>query len=516
MENLDADKRKLKEGLGQKGITYVLKYLKSLLPADAPKYDVLIQIESEYRSVKMKMLEGLLGHEEIEQANARIRRRLLDLINSLEPGDFERDAKGSNFDDNREIKKGHVLYQVPEKMQLNEEVRCLVRIAFEKAMLVEDIDLDQDTEFRSDVRLSDYMKVEIIDPSAEPVFAIRSTSEPIQFIDQDFYTEWRFYVKPLKAGKHTLELKINVILMINDREVVREKTMEESIVIVAEAVEEAPGEFKQLEETFLAQAESAPADEALPFTPPPSPRITGQESTTNRGEVQPDAPVPQPAPEPMPTVKTSRLRKMAFSMVAILAVGSVVYATVPGISQQVDWALTNNVRQTPQSYTSFIRKYEQKLPNSDKLEVAYYKRAIVKDSPEALREYLEEHPRSRFQEEASWKLAERTQDPVDYLNYADRFKETPRSKIAKEKVMRSEDVILDQVQRKRDPGSVELLDKYLRVVPERQQSEKLKPIIREVQPVIRDSQLKAPVIRELSPTIRQLPESNIQLERNRN
>ncbi|HKK77345.1 MAG TPA: hypothetical protein VJ953_19865 [Saprospiraceae bacterium] len=514
MENLEEEKKRLKEGLGKKGITYVLKYLKGILPADVPKYDVVIQIESEYRSVKMKMLEGLLGHEEIEQANARIRRRLIDLVNSLEPKDFTSDAGGSNFEENREIKKGHVLYQVPETMQLNEDTRCLVRIAFDKVMLVEDIDLDENTEFRADVRISDYMKVEIIDPSAEPVFVIRSTSEPIQFIDQDTFTEWRFYVKPLKAGKHTLELKINVILQINDREVVREKTLEESIVIVAEAVADAPAVFKELDETFLADAESAPADEALPFTPPPSPRITGQERTRSKGQSQPTA--PQPAPEPMPTAKTSGLRKMAFSLVAILAVGSVVYATVPGISQQVDWALTNNVRQTEQSYTSFIRKYEQKLPTSEKLEVAYYKRAIVKDSPEALREYIEEHPKSRFQEEATWKLAERTKDPIDYLDYADKFQNTSHTQAAKEKIVANEDKILETVRQKRDTSAAKILEKYLRVVPERKQSQKIKPMIRDFQPIVRDTQIKTPIIRDLSPTIRRQRESNLDLQRKGN
>lgn len=487
MENLSEEKKKLKEGLGQKGITYVLKYLKSLLPAEVPKYDVLIQIESEYRSVKMKMLEGLLGHEDIEQANAQIRRRLLDLINSLEPGDFELDAAGSNFEENREIKKGHVLYQVPERMQLNEEVRCLVRIAFEKAMLVEDIDLNQDTEFRSDVRLSDYMKVEIIDPSAESVFAIRSTSEPIQFIDQDFYTEWRFYVKPLQAGKHTLELKINVILMINDREVVREKTLEESIVIVAEEIVEDGPSFKKMEESFFADADIAPPDEIDSFIPPPTPTSGG-----------------------------SGLRKLAFSLVAVLAIGSVVYATVPGISQEVDWAMAHQVRQSPQSYDRFIAKYEQKIPNSKKLETAYYQRAIVEDSPEALREYIKEHPQSRFQEEATWKLAERTKDPVDYLDYADKFQNTSKSKIAKERVIANEDIILDQVQQKKDTSAANMLEKYLRVVPERRGSEKIKPVIREMQPIVRDTQRRVPIIRDLSPTINLNRESNLPLERNGN
>lgn len=471
MRDLSEDKKKLKKTLGEKGITHVLKYLKEILPSDVPKYDVLIQIEGEYRDVKMKMLEGLLNQQEIGQANAQIRRRLLDFINSLEAEDFLQGAEGTNFDKNSSIKRGHVLYQVPNRMQLFEEIRCLVRIAFDKTMLIEDIDIDENTQFRSDVRISDYMKVEIIDPAATPVFEIRSTSEPIQFIDQDDFTEWRFYVKPLQAGKHLLELKVNIIILINEKEVIREKTLEESVVIVAEEVPELATGFKQLGESFV--AESGLVDD-----------ISKIPSRDNSGLRLP-----------------KNVRMLALLLIGSFGIGTASYAFVPSFAQEVDWTVANTIQQNEKSYERFIKKYEQKAPKSERLETAYYKKAVVQDTPEALRAYIKEHPKSTYQEDASWALAERTQNPIDYLDYADQFENTARTKIARQKVVENEAIILETVTEKQDTNGLRLLEKYLKVVPDKRNSESIKPVIRKMQPIIRKEGIKSELPLLLDPKL---------------
>ncbi|GAB5552365.1 MAG: hypothetical protein Sapg2KO_19560 [Saprospiraceae bacterium] len=473
MRDLSEDKKKLKKTLGEKGITHVLKYLKEILPSDVPKYDVLVQIEGEYRDVKMKMLEGLLNQKDIGQANALIRRRLLDFINSLKTEDFLQGAKGTNFDKNSSIKRGHVLYQVPNRMQLLEEVRCLVRIAFDKAMLIEDIDIDENTQFRSDVRISDYMKVEVIDPAATPVFEIRSTSEPIQFIDQDDFTEWRFYVKPLQAGKHILELKVNIIILINEKEVIREKTLEESVVIVAEEVPELATGFKQLGESFV--SESGLVDDIS--------KIPSQDSSGLR--------LPK------------NVRMLALLLIGSFGIGTASYAFVPSFAQEIDWTVANTIQQNEKSYERFIKKYEQKLPQSPRLETAYYKKAVVQDTPEALREYIKEHPKSAYQEDASWELAERTQNPIDYLDYANQFENTARTKVAREKVIANEAIILETVTEKQDTNGLRLLEKYLRVVPDKRNSESVKPVIRKMQPIIKKGGIKSELPQLLDPKIKE-------------
>ena len=253
MENLQQLKSNLKKALPKEGINYVLKALKGSLPESAPKYNAFIQLESAYRDLKLQIIEGILDSDDIQRGNNIIRKRLLEFIDSLEEEDFEAavDSDTSFFEPDQKIRRGHVLYRIPNTMQKEEETRCLVRIAFDKAMLVEDLDLDEHVEVRPDLRVSDYMKVEIIDPSAaSTVFSIRTTSEPVQFIDKDDFTEWRFYVTPLQAGEHVLELKVTLMLMIDGVPRVRERTLEESVVIVAEPVEAQEEEFKQLEEAI--------------------------------------------------------------------------------------------------------------------------------------------------------------------------------------------------------------------------------------------------------------------------
>lgn len=505
MRDLSEDKKKLKKTLGEKGITHVLKYLKEILPSDVPKYDVLIQIEGEYRDVKMKMLEGLLNQQDIGQANAKIRRRLIDLINSLEPEDFTRGVKGSQFEEQGDIKKGHILYQVPDRMKLYEDTRCLVRIAFDKATLVADIDLTADTEFRSDVRISDYMKVELVDPASSPVFEIRSTSEPVQFIDIDDYTEWRFYVKPLIAGKHVLELKVNLILLINDREVIREKTLEESVVIITEDVTDSSPVFKQMEETFI-------TSDLRGANPPAAPGGKGIQESGARAKKSETIPADSGSKR---SGASKSVRMMTFLLAGVFAI-SASYAFIPSLSQEVDWLMVNKMQNSEAGYTRFISKYEKKLPTSDLLETAHYKKAVVQNSPEAMREYIKTHPKSRYQEEATWELAERTNDPIDYLDYADRFQKTPRTKVAKQKVVKSEELILDKVKAQKDSNGVQLLDKYLRVAPERKKSELLKPVIKEIEPVIRDTKISRSTMRNLSPVLELNKDSQKEIKRENN
>ena len=139
--------------------------------------DILLTLEAEYRQLKLDTFARVISHEDKLLQEAQLRKRLLDLVSSLTDDDFDVETEHSILADKDKIRRGHVLYRIPQQMQIQEESRCLVRIAFDQAMIVEDLDLDEDIELRSEVRISDYMKVEIEDPSAEGVFAIRTTSE---------------------------------------------------------------------------------------------------------------------------------------------------------------------------------------------------------------------------------------------------------------------------------------------------------------------------------------------------
>ncbi len=150
-------------------------------------------------------------------------------------------------------KKGHVQYNIPTKMQQLIETECLVRIAFDKDMLTEELESDENAQYRN-VKLSDRMQVKIIDPApvSDPAFEIRSTSESMQIVDLDEFTEWSFFIKPKKLGKHKLQLKINVIRKIDGEQTTKEKTLREDVFITAEAIEigELSSSFKKDKEAM--------------------------------------------------------------------------------------------------------------------------------------------------------------------------------------------------------------------------------------------------------------------------
>ncbi|MBK7409136.1 MAG: SUMF1/EgtB/PvdO family nonheme iron enzyme [Saprospirales bacterium] len=82
------------------------------------------------------------------------------------------------------------------------------------------------------------MEVELIDSAEPPAFAIRTFNREEQFIEKDEYTEWIFFVRPLREGQFPLLLRVSVIEKIGEKERVRDIVLEETVVIVAETVEE--------------------------------------------------------------------------------------------------------------------------------------------------------------------------------------------------------------------------------------------------------------------------------------
>ena len=154
MRDLETLKSELKNNIPVEGMTAVMKSLKELLPEKSPKYNILLQLEADHKEIKLKGIEGILSENDLALANNKIRRRLIDLIDSLEADDFSKTTKRPH----KQIKKGHVLYRIPNQMQVEQEVKCIVRIALDKIALIEDIDVDEHTRVRSEVRVSDYMR----------------------------------------------------------------------------------------------------------------------------------------------------------------------------------------------------------------------------------------------------------------------------------------------------------------------------------------------------------------------
>ena len=249
--NLNQRKIELKQELPEFGISYIIDAMKELIPQDMGKYNTIVLLESEFKELTDKRVKGGITADQFRASTSDLRDRLLIFIDGLEPADLDKTIRKSQTIQKPKVKKGSVLYQIPKKMQVLQETRCRIRIAFNEELLLEDLELDEDTTIKNAVRVSDRMRVEIIDPSNH-AFEVRSTSDLTQLVEDDDYTEWRFYVKPLMPGEHILELKVSIIVIVDGIETKREKTLEESVVIIAEEVEkEEPAFIKMMDDMII-------------------------------------------------------------------------------------------------------------------------------------------------------------------------------------------------------------------------------------------------------------------------
>ena len=205
--------------------------------------------------------------------------------------------------------KGGLLYSIPKTMELGQESRCEVRIAFDKAVLFTDFDRKKDHAIR-DIRISNLMEVELIDPllGEQSAFAVRTISLTEQFIDPDDYTQWIFYVKALQKGIHPLVLKVTVIETIEGRERRKEIVLEEQIEVTTETADLPQTGWRESGYAF-----SMGQGTKIPAVVPPSP--------FPESVVQPQSPVPAPAPQ----AKRSNLRWMRNAAALFVLVLGVVF-----------------------------------------------------------------------------------------------------------------------------------------------------------------------------------------------
>ena len=110
----------------------------------------------------------------------------------------------------KELSTGKILFNPPEEMKVGDAELVEVRIAHNSTG-----DLTKGLEGRGKAKIkvtevSSYMKVRLTGSAFK---IVPETSEP-QIIESDKYTEWQFYVTPLKSGRQTLRLTYYVIISI--------------------------------------------------------------------------------------------------------------------------------------------------------------------------------------------------------------------------------------------------------------------------------------------------------------
>lgn len=277
MKPIPEIKQEIRNALPLVGIKDTILAIKKYLPEHAEKFSSLLLIEGRYRDIEQRMLQGVLSLDEVQLETNKIRADLLTLIDSFEEKDFQ--EKSAAPKEPTKPKTGKILYRIPNTMQVNEEAKCIIRVAFTEAVLLEELDIESIDQIKS-IRISEAMAAQVIDPNSEKAFSIRTFSEEIQFVEEDYFTEWLFFVKPLLKGTFSLLLKISVIEIKMGKERKRDIVMEERVVITTDVVEEEPP-FKSADYDFVSPYAPLQSRGIEP-TPVPSTNPSTPKSTKKR------------------------------------------------------------------------------------------------------------------------------------------------------------------------------------------------------------------------------------------
>jgi len=462
MATWDEDRIQLKQRIAADGISPVLKILKDRLPPSGERYEDVLLLESRQNDANRKRLRNLLSDEELRRVYAQIRQDLMDLLDALEEVDFDAEAVAKK-ETEEGPDRGNILYRIPDQMQMGEWTNCIVRISFEEEKLVENIDLDEHVELE-EIRVSEVMLVELIDPDDDPPFSIQAIHSAEQFIDRDTYTEWLFRVKPLREGTFPLLLKVSVIELILGKERKRELVLTEEIEITAEApapVEESlrsAGSFSVGGGNTTQEWEETGVEEIRP-----SPRVSEPNSNwrEKRSESQPVEPAPPPQPPSSSTRSGSRLRYVLQSLtIALLALGGLfggLYAINPA---EGAWLATHYVKRDSEAYENYARKF----PESVHAERAYWQVAQLQKDNDDYLSYLERYPRGKYTDSALRTMKEREVLP-ERLDAKDLTRVKNVRELAQETIDFQES--LKQAEQMPDmQGKQEIIEDYIRKHPD--------------------------------------------------
>jgi len=220
--------------------------------------------------------------------------------------------------------QGSLLYSIPRTMEIGQESRCEVRVAFDKETLLRDFEDAKEAKVR-DIRISSLMQVELFDPllGGTGAFAVRTISSAEQFVDPSDYTQWIFYVKALLKGVHPLVLKVTVIETMEGRERRKEIVLEENINVLTNIPADVPEESG-----FVSGYSFSLSPKTLGPVPPPPPQpapVVSPSPLVQPGErFQPSDYVREAEePQPLPSRKKSSfgwMRTVAGVVVALVAV----------------------------------------------------------------------------------------------------------------------------------------------------------------------------------------------------
>lgn len=353
-------RRLLLDDIGQ-----AIKAMLEDFPEHAPKHNDLLQLKGRLYAVNKDRINGIVNQEELERRYNSIRHDLLAFVDDLEPKDFQL-PMGAPLPPG---KNGHLLHKIPRQMQLEEETRCVIRLAYDLQSIVQDISLSQEVEIQ-EVSVSEIMYAAIIDPNEIPAFSIRSFSDEEQFLETDTYTEWLFWVKPLRIGTFPLMLKVSVVEMIHGQERKRNLIWEEQVQIRTKMEELEEPAFQNLG-IHLRQNDSPP-----PPPQPAAPTPALSDSKVLFPETQYLNETRDLKPETLRSKTSnskpsSRLRWLSLAASLALALGTAWWAL--GLQQDEQWVA---IKEDPSPSVSELEQYVEKSDNSERVEEA---QAMIKN-----------------------------------------------------------------------------------------------------------------------------------------
>ncbi len=333
MSRLESVVQELKTHIGE-GIEPALKFLEQVLSPGSDNYNDFIQIKGRYNSLQRELLLGTLDPAAYDKARNSISQGLLLLADTLQENDLKTDAGAPAPSAD---KRGEILYRIPDRMQNLHEEKCVVRLAWVLEHLLRDWE-EAAHDVVKDIRMAEIMGVYLLNVDEHNPFAIRTISEPVQFVDKDDYTEWIFYVKPLLVGEFPLVLRVSVIEMINGKEYKKDIVLEEQIIVTSEEVPSAADGFKKADESLILAAAGEGARAA------------------SETQAKPPAPEAAEAPNPSSRRNLGKWLGIALSTVALATAG--LFIGVPYYRDEMAWRNARQGGQRP-DYEGYLSQYPE-------------------------------------------------------------------------------------------------------------------------------------------------------------
>lgn len=329
------------------GIEPALKFLEQHLSPESPRYNDFIQIKSRYNSLQRELLLGTIDQNTYNQWRNSLSSALLLFADELTEADFITDVKRDHAWDD---KRGDILYYIPDRMLLNREEKCAVRLAWLEEALLRDWTA-READVRKEIRMADIMAVELLNLDERQPFQIRTLSEAVQFVDNDDYTEWVFYVKPLMEGEYALVLRVSVIEIIREKEYKKDIVLEERVqVLTREAQGQDSRRFRPA--NFAVTLGDKPPENKA--SQPAAPAAAAAAATPTRAEQS----MPQ---SNQPVLKTAGQSVIRQVIIGITASATLFVATVLGIPYYKEAQAWKKTRYCGKPHCA--RTYLQQYPN---------------------------------------------------------------------------------------------------------------------------------------------------------